>query len=198
MEKNELIFWSQIASRGMTEAAWSLSRLCGQEFSIGSFALRQVAMRDIPQLMGGAETEAVGIYVVVSGEANGHLMLLFDPGIACGFVDLLMGLPGGTTQRLGEMEESALAEMGNILGSSFLTVLADSTGTTLRPSPPIILRDMAGALLDVVAADILLVQDHAFVAETTFQAPDREISGLFLVVPRQDLLSLLVERGRAA
>jgi hypothetical protein len=52
---------------------------------------------------------------------------------------------------------------------------------------------MAGALLDVVASDILLTQDDAFVAQTSFRAPDRDISGQFFVIPTQDLLRVLLE-----
>jgi chemotaxis protein CheC len=125
-------------------------------------------------------------------------MLVLDPKIAYAFVDLLMEQPPDTTQSLGEMEQSALGEMGNIIGSHFLNALADATGLALKPSPPAVMTDMAGALLDIVAADIMLTQDEAFVAETTFHAPDREISGLFFVVPSESLFNALMEKVAAA
>jgi hypothetical protein len=58
--------------------------------------------------------------------------------------------------------------------------------------------DLAGALLDIIAADLLLVQDEAFVAETTFSAPDREVSGMFFVMPSAGLLKALSEWENAA
>jgi chemotaxis protein CheC len=125
-------------------------------------------------------------------------MLMYDPEMAHGFVDMLMGLPAGSTQSLGEMEESALGELGNIVGSSFLNALADATGLTLLPSPPSVMTDMAGALLDVITADILLTQDDGFVAKTAFHAPDRDISGQFFVIPTHALLTALLERRPAA
>ena len=51
-------------------------------------------------------------------------MLMYNPKMAYGFVDLLMGQPEGTTKALGEIESSALGELGNIMGSSFLNALA--------------------------------------------------------------------------
>jgi chemotaxis protein CheC len=172
--------------------------MIGRDITVTSFALRKIPVSEISQLMGGPETISVGIYLTVSGGADGHIMLMYEPHMACEFVDMLMELPAGTTHSLGEMEQSALGEMGNIVGSSFLNTLADSTGVTLMPSPPTVLMDMAGALLDIVAADILLTQDDAFVAETTFHASDREISGMFFVVPSEDLLRVLVNSRQAA
>ena len=198
MKDDELAFWAELVSKATTNAIASLSRLVGQEIRVASFALRQIPVAETSQLMGGPEVEAVGIYLTVSGSADGHIMLMYDPKMANGFVDMLMGLPAGTTQELGEMEESALGELGNIVGSAFLNVLADSSGLALLPSPPTVRKDMAGALLDVVASDILLTQDEAFVAETTYDAPDRQISGMYFVSPSQDLLRVLLESRSAA
>ncbi len=198
MNDVEMAFWAQLVSKGTTNAIANLSQMVGQEIAVESFGLRQIPVAKISQLMGGPDTEAIGIYLTVSGSADGHIMLMYDPKMAHGFVDMLMGLPPGSTETLGEMEESALGELGNIVGSSFLNALADATGLTLMPSPPKVITDMAGALLDIVAADILLTQDDAFVAETTFHAPDRAITGQFFVLPTQDLLRVLLERRPAA
>jgi chemotaxis protein CheC len=176
----------------------NLSQFLGQEIGVESFGLRQIQIARISHLMGGPETETVGIYLTVSGGADGHIMLMYDPQMAYGFVDMLMGHAQGTTHTLGEMETSALGELGNIVGSSFLNSLADATELTLQPSPPSVMTDMAGALLDIIAADILLTQDEAFVAETSFRAPDRDISGQFYVIPTQDLLRVLLDRKSAA
>lgn len=189
--------WADLIRKGTDKAIGNLSQMIGQPVDVGSFQLRGVPIADISRIVGGPEVLSVGIYLTVSGTADGHLMLIYDPKIACAFVDLIMARPAGTTQTLGEMEQSALGEMGNIVGASFLTVLADEAGMNLRPSPPAVMMDMAGALLDIIAADLLMTQDEAFVAETTFTAPDREISGMFFVMPSASLLSALQAWGRA-
>lgn len=198
MKEEELAFWAQLVSKGTTNAMANLSKMIGQEVSVESFGLKQIPVAETSKLMGGPETEAVGIYLTVSGSANGHIMLMYEPKVAYQFVDILMGMPGGSTQSLGDMEKSALGELGNIVGSSFLNALADATGLTLLPSPPNVMTDMAGALLDIIAADILLTQDDAFVAETTYHASDRDIAGQFFVIPTQDLLRVLLESRPAA
>ncbi|HXF51646.1 MAG TPA: chemotaxis protein CheC [Dehalococcoidia bacterium] len=190
--------WTELVGKGTANAMLGLSRMIGQEIHVTSFSLRRIPVVQIADLVGGPEVTSVGIYLTATGSANGHIMLVYDPRIACAFVDLLMGQPPNTTRHLGELERSALGEMGNIIGSFFLSALADETGLDLRPSPPAVMMDMAGALLDIVAADILLTQDEAFVAEATFHTADREIAGMFFVIPSEGLVNALVQWGRTA
>ncbi len=198
MNDAELATWADLVGKGTTNAMKNLSMMLGQDIDVGSFGLRRVPISEIADLMGGAESTSVGIYLTVSGSADGHMMLMYEPKTACGFVDMLMMLPEGSTDVLGDMEKSALGEMGNITGASFLNAISDSAGLDLRPSPPAVLTDMAGALLDIVAADISLTQDEAFIATTEFTAPDRRISGMFFVIPSQALLDVLAVAERAA
>jgi chemotaxis protein CheC len=190
--------WAELVSRGTDNAMSGLSQMVGSEISVNAFGLRRVPVAEISNIVGGPDTMAVGIYLTVSGSADGHLMLMYDPKIATAFVDLLMMQEVGTTQELGEMEHSALGEMGNIIGAFFLNALADETGLDLHPSPPSVMTDMAGALLDVITADILLTADETYLVETTFAVEGQEISGVFFVIPSENLLRALVEAGTEA
>ncbi len=190
--------WTDLVSLGTRHAMAGLSEMIGQEIAVSSFALKRTPVAELANIVGGAEVDAVGIYLTVSGAANGHLMLIYEPRIAYAFVDLLMGQPAETTRELDEMGRSALGEMGNIIGAFFLNAIADATGLELAPSPPAVMTDMAGALLDVVTAEILLRQDETYVAETTFITADREIEGQFMVIPSEELLEALLETAKAA
>jgi chemotaxis protein CheC len=81
------------------------------------------------------------------------------------------------------MEISVLGEVGNVMGSFFLNVIANGTGITLQPSPPAVMMDMAGAILDVPLAQMLEHSDDTLIAETTFSTDDFVVNGKFLVVP---------------
>lgn len=198
MNDGTLAPWTDLVSLGTRHAMAGLSDMLGEEIAVSSFALKRTPVAELANVVGGAEVDAVGIYLTVSGAANGHLMLIYEPRIAYAFVDLLMGQPADTTQELDEMGRSALGEMGNIIGAFFLNAIADATGLELMPSPPAVMTDMAGALLDVVTAEILLRQDDTYVAETTFTTADREIEGQFMVMPSEELLNVLLESSKAA
>ena len=198
MKDQALARWAELVSIGTSNAMSGLSQMISQEIDVSAFTLRKVPVASILELVGGPEAEAIGIYLTVSGAADGHLMLIYEPRIAHAFVDLMMMQPPDTTTEIGEMERSVLGEMGNIIGAFFLNAIADATGLELRPSPPAVMADMAGALLDVVSAEILMHSDETFLAETTFATSDRDISGVFFVMPSDDLLNALLQVERAA
>jgi chemotaxis protein CheC len=197
VKADEFYRCTELIGKGVANAMGGLSQMIGQEIEVRSFGFKHISATDIPQLAGGPEVELVGIYSKGWGSARGHIMLVCGPDTARAFVDLLMGQRRETTQGLGEMERSALEEMANVIGSLFLNALADAVDLYLRPSPPTVTIDMAGALLDALAADVLLTQDEAFVTETSFHVAERDVSGLFFLIATEDLLNTLLTEAVA-
>ncbi len=192
--EEDLAACSDLVSQGSVNAVSGLAQMVGQEIHITNLHARLVPVNETPDIVGGWEELTLGVYLGVSGSANGHMFLLYSPPTARALVDLLLGQPPGTTTDLDEMEESVMGEVGNIMGSFFLNALSDATGLTLQPSPPAVMMDMAGAILDVAMADILQESDDALVVETSFSSEDRQIEGTLLVMPSHDLLRVLKER----
>jgi len=81
-----------------------------------------------------------------------------------------------------------MGEMGNITGSYFLNALADATDMSLTHSPPAVMIDMASAILDVALTPIMMEQDDVLVVQTTFGTTNRQMDGVFLVMPTMDFL----------
>ena len=188
-----LVACRELVSQGSVNAVAGLSQMIGQEINVTHLRSRHVPVNETPDIVGGWEELTIGVYLGVSGSANGHMFLLYSPATALALADLLMGQPLGTTTDLDEMEESAMCEVGNIMGSFFLNALSDATGLSLQPSPPAVMMDMAGAILDVALSDILQESDDALVVETGFSTEDRLVEGMLLVMPSPDLLRLLQE-----
>lgn len=191
MNEIEQLAWAGLVSQGIGNSIEGLSQMVGQEIRATALEPRVVDIRQVPELFGGAEMLTVGIYLRVTGAATGHMLLVYQPKAAFELLDMLMGTGQGGTQELGEMEESALGEMGNIMGSFFLNSLADSTGMSFYPTPPAVMMDMAGAVLDVALAEIMMETDEACIVESTFGTQDQQVSGTFLVIPSPDLLRAL-------
>jgi len=198
MSDTEFGPWADLVQLGTRKAMQGLSEMIGADIEVNDLSLKCIPVTEVSGAFGGREKEAVGIYLSVSGSADGHLMLMYEPHIALAFVDLLMGQPINTTDSLDGMGRSALGEMGNIIGAFFLNAIADATGLALSPSPPSVMTDMAGALLDVVSADILLTQDDTYVAEATFRVQGQDINGVFMVMPTQELFETIVSSTKVA
>ena len=145
--------------------------------------LALVPLSEVPARVGGPEQEAVGVYLMVTGDLGGHVMLIMPISDALHLVDLLMEVPEGTSQALGALECSALGEVGNVATSLFLNAIADATGLDLRPPPPAVLVDMVGAVIDISLASAGTVSDDILLLEAEFHGPDRSVEMYLWLVP---------------
>ncbi len=195
LNKDEMRLWGSLALKGIDNAMTGLATMVNREIRMSSLSLKQVPASEAPNLVGGADKMVIGIYLAFEGDATGHLMLVHQPDVALAIIDMLLGNAPGTTGDLNEMEQSALGEMGNIIGSSFLNAIADALDLSLRPSPPEVILDMAGAILDVAFAEILQQSDDVIVAETSFGTSDRQARGTFLVIPSLNFLKVILSHA---
>lgn len=189
--------WVDLSTKGMVSAVGGLSQMLGREISVSHIGTRRVALREAAGLFGGADAPTAAIYLGMSGDATGHMVLVYPPAIAFQLVDLALGDAPGTANSLAEMERSVLGEIGNVMGSSFLNTVADVTGVSIRVSPPAVMLDMAGAVLDAALADVMVHGDEAVVVEMTFGTPDHEVRGTFLVMPSEGLIRRVSTAGAA-
>ena len=176
-----------IFGEGVNNAIAGLSQMAGRDIKVVDMNIMKVPVKDIPDLFGGHEAIIIAIYLEIFGKANGHMIVVYKPEVAYGLVDLLLDQPAGTTKELNDMELSTLGEVGNIMGSFFLNYVADITGQRLKPSPPAVMMDMAGAVLDATLANILAYSNETYVVDTVFGTNDRQVSGTFVIIPDPSL-----------
>jgi chemotaxis protein CheC len=173
----------KVFSGGFNNAMVGLSQMSGQEIKVTSMNLKKVPIKDIPGEFGGPEALIIAVYLEISGKSNGHMIVVYEPKVAFDLIDLLLGQSPGSTKELSEMERSTLGEVGNIMGSFFLNHISDTTGMRFMPSPPAVMMDMAGAILDATLAGLMEFSDDIYIMETVFGTNNRQVAGTFLVIP---------------
>jgi chemotaxis protein CheC len=179
----DLTKWTDLARSGSTTAMSGLSQMLHQDFKITALSVNEISEENVGDIAGNIGEKVVGIYLLFSGNANGQILLAFSPEIAFELVDMAMELPVGSTLSLGEMERSVLGEMGNIVGTFFLNGVADNAGIRLMPSPPVVVEDMAGALVDTILAEAFTQSNTLFIIKLLFCSAEKEVAGHFLVLP---------------
>jgi chemotaxis protein CheY-P-specific phosphatase CheC len=92
--------------------------------------------------------------------------------------------PSGVPPLLDELAASALQEAGNVAISTFLNELGSRLGRPVFPTPPQLVVEMAGAVLQGLLLDLLASGDGLLAAETSFHDGERAVEALFLVLPR--------------
>jgi chemotaxis protein CheC len=178
-----------IVQRGLNDSSQALSSMTTGGIRLEDPRLEFLPLNVVPGIAGGPENVVVAVYLGIQGDVNGHLMLLFTRFSALRVVDMLLEAPAGTTLGLDELGLSALAETGNVCGSSFLNALSDRTGLKIVPTTPVVVTDMAGAILQSVVTELYLNGDEVLMVETGFNS---EIPGHFLLMPDQESMARLI------
>jgi chemotaxis protein CheC len=174
---------SKISTEGVINAAKGLGGMLGTELIVKSSSVKLIKLLDITKLLGGPEDETVAIYLKTEGFIAGQMMLVLPFDKAMIVVDRMMGEPIGTTKTLGQMEKSALQELGNITGTYFLNYVADNTGSSVRPTPPAVMVDMSAAILDIVVATAGLENEEVLMIEADFVQGELLTDIQFWVIP---------------
>ena len=198
---------SQVTAEGARNAASGLTQMTGQSISMSSPDVAMVSLLDLPKMLGSqssscclpvptGDDEAIGIYLRVEGGMNGQIMLIMPYQCALQLVDLLLDNPPGTSQELGRIERSALGEVGNLIGSFFLNTFSVLTGCDSRPTPPAVMVDMLGAIIDIVIATAVLtgaaaVSEEVILLRSTFANGSRSLETSFWVIPDPSALERL-------
>ncbi|NMC54052.1 MAG: hypothetical protein GYA48_10500 [Chloroflexi bacterium] len=195
LNDNLLVAMQSIVTKGVEQAAEGFSGMLGQSLIVDSPKVKLVDVTEIPSMLGGPENEAVGIYLASEGTMCSQFMLILPYQKALELVDLLMEQPTGTTEKLGSIERSALAEVGNITSTMFLNAIASQTGYSSRPTPPAVMVDMVGAILDIIVATTGGIAEKVLLLQTTFNCGERALNAEFWVVPDPTTLKPILEKA---
>ncbi len=185
----------QIAGDGIRNAAKGFSGMIGRKIEVSKPVARLVPVLSIAKIIGGPEDDAVGIYLRFNGDLDGQIMMILPYEKAMELVDLLMDQPLGTTSQLGSLERSALGELGNLCGTFFLNSMAKMISADIRPSPPAVMVDMVGAILDIVVATTGGVTEHVLLIQANFIDGDRIVEANFWVIPDLNTLQVLMKKN---
>jgi chemotaxis protein CheC len=172
-----------MVSAALLNAARGLEELLKRPITTGTVQARVVNFAEMFTGIGHPESEMVGVYFEMQGDLGGQAILMLSLSSALNLADLLMEETPGTSDTLGEMERSALAEAGHLMVAYFLNAMAVLTGKPLRPSPPAVMVDMLGAILSVLAATVGAVSNELMIIETVLQDIEGLIEGRFWVLP---------------
>ena len=175
--------------KGVNDAINGLSQMIGKDIDLSSMSITNIPAQNIAAALGGADTTIIGVYLAFSGPANGHIILAHHPTVAFKLLDSLIGKKNNCLD-LSELEQSALGEVGNVTGTFFLNAVANALNVVIHPSPPVVIIDMAGAILDIAMVDILQEGDQVSIVEASYIIEDYGTNGTFLIILNRSFFDL--------
>jgi chemotaxis protein CheC len=178
----------ELANIGSGTASTALSSMLGRSVDISVPGAVVMPMAEAVGTIGDPESEATGVVLGIVGEMPGSVLLLFTPKDAelmCG----LLGVEAGT-----EFGVSALMEIGNIVGASYINALGQMIGLELEPTPPAAATDMLGAIVETVLAERAGAGDVALLLDSDLVVEGEDCSVSFLLVPDQGGVDQMLQR----
>lgn len=189
----------EVANIGAGHAATALSQLTGRRIMIDVPEVQFVKVEDVSELTGDP-AEAVGaVAMQVFGDAKARTVIILPAATAKRVTEILLHsrdleFPDG----FGEMERSALKEVGNMLAGAYLTALSDFLGMLLLPSVPDLALDMAGAVLQATHLDFAETESVLCVEACLRMDEEGDLRGYFLLLPAAGSLERILRAIRLA
>lgn len=184
----------EIGNIGAGNAATALSTILDERVEISLPRVRITDFDTAVNALGGAETMTVGVLVNFSGEANGMIMFLLNMNDAQAIMSILIQDDEENDGQLSELKLSAIKEIGNILGSSYINSISTLTGLTINISIPYIAIDMAGALMSVPIIEFGSVGDKVMFIEECFSAEENKLTSNIIMFAEIETLKIIMER----
>jgi chemotaxis protein CheC len=178
----------ELANIGSGTASTALSSMLGRSVDISVPKAQALPFAEAVEAMGPAEQDITGIVLGIVGDMTGTVLLLVPPSDADSLCRMLGVEPDD------EYALSALGEIGNIVGTSYINALASMTGMDIEPTPPATATDMLGALVATVLAGHAHAGDVALMLDSNLLVEGEDCSVSFLLVPDQGGVDLLLSR----
>jgi chemotaxis protein CheC len=189
MELNDLQLDAlrEISNIGSGTAATALSSMLGRVVDLKVPRALALDLADAVDAVGSPDDDVTAVVLGVFGDLTATVVMLFDPTSALTVCTLL-----GVDRDDSEMALSALGEVGNILGSSYIGAMGQMAGLDLEPQPPVAIADMLGAIVASALAPTAMDTDLALVLDSEMLVEGAECTFGMLFVPSAEGVELLL------
>jgi len=186
----------ELANIASGTAATALSQMLAKDVDLNVPRALALPLADAVDACGAPDAAVSGVVIPLEGDIAG-LVLLLIPLDSAQTLCTMLGVDPGT-----EFGDSALCEIGNILGTSYLNALAAMTGLAMEPCPPHLSTDMLGAIVATLLAQTAGTAEMALVLDSELDVSNEPCSISFLLLPTaggaHDLLAPLGLAEQAA
>lgn len=192
MTEKDLDSLREISNIGAGHAVTALHQMTKRTILLQVPQVRLLPFSQVVDALGGPEEEVVGLFFRVYGGSRGNMLVVTPRSCADRLIQLLFG-ETAPRRPLGEMEISALKEVGNILASTYLGAVANLLKLSLIPSIPAFSTDMAQAVVDLLLIELAEVSHQALVVQTEFGTREGDFKGHFFLLPDPASIDTLLE-----
>ena len=184
----------EIGSIGTGNAASALSTMLDREVRITLPEVRIMGYNEAIEWIGGPEAITAGVLVRISGQMTGVMLSIQSLEFINLALESMLSESIDDYSQLGEIERSALVEIGNIMISTFINALAGLADIKLELTVPSITVDMQGAILAVPMVAYGGQSDYLMTIGGNFVCDGKEVPCRLLLSPDIRSLNFLLRK----
>ncbi len=185
----------ELGNIGAAHAATTLSTMLNTTIAIEVPEITIVDLAEMSRYVSDDRAALVAFQIQGEVGGDGFIILYVQNDSIIPLTNIMIGT-SGTDRLIGEMDESALKEVGNIMISSFLDAIAALLGIILLPSPPYLTIDMALAGIQSILAiqNQSLDINEVMLFQTELLCDEYHINSNLFLLPDQKMLVELLTR----
>lgn len=184
----------EVGNIGSGNAATALSAMIGKDILIEMPSVRLLSFQDAIDTAGGPEKIVAGILVRLMGDVEGMILLLLEKEFSNIIIDTFFNQKIDDLLEINESEASALAEVGNIMASSYVSAIAQLAGVKITVEAPSLQVDMLGALMSVPAIEFGDISDKLLSIDKSLKIDDISIKSSMMLIPTVESLEKLMKK----
>ena len=184
----------EIGSIGTGNAASALSTMLNSEVRITLPEVRIMGYNEAIEWIGGPEAITAGVLVHISGQMTGVMLATQSLDFINLVLESMLSQGIDDYSQLGELERSALVEIGNIMISTFINALSGLADISVELTVPSLTVDMQGAILAVPMAEYGGQTDYLMTIGGNFICEGREVPCRLLLSPDIRSLNFLLRK----
>ena len=183
----EIDVMREIGSIGTGNAATALSQMMNRKIKMTMPEVQILGFNEAITKLGDPEMIVSGVLVHISGELNGVMLYLQK-------LEQVLTSKIDDFSQLGDLEVSALVEIGNIMISSYVSAISKLTGISINLSVPAMSVNMLGGIMSVPMIEFGHQTDKLMIINGKFIVEDREVYSNLLLMPDIPSLNYLLKK----
>jgi chemotaxis protein CheC len=181
----------QLFASATHDASAAMCRWTDGLITLSLDEVREIPLDRVASEMNLGDDLLTMVVLTMEGDVGGTMVLTFDELNGRQLAASLLGRPVNQDPVWSELERSALAETGNILGCAYINAITRLIDRELVPSPPYFLQDYGASVLEQALMVQALTSDQLLICRTGFHRADAELNWRVLFVPTSELRQCL-------
>ncbi|NHI92207.1 MAG: hypothetical protein EAX96_06855 [Candidatus Lokiarchaeota archaeon] len=190
----------EVGNIGSGNAANALARMINQRVDIDIPKVEMLKVQDFAGTWSKISNNLFLCWSHISGLTNATVLTIFKINEIIDIISLIIGEESKIEvdkihkfNDFPELYQSALSEVGHILGSHYTNALGNLLNVRLMTDPPDVNIDSGKNLVKILKEDLGLVKELSLVITTQIILKEKKIQGSFLFIPDLDKLKALLD-----